>query len=420
MRRVAAWVAAALICGGAAGLHAAQWPQWGGPSRDFSIARGTAPWDAAGPQRLWTRPLGDGFSGIVVAEGLAFTSYRDGDADVTVALDARTGETRWEHRADAPFRETCSEQLGAAPRSTPLAAGSWLFTVSAGGKLQALERANGRLAWQQELYGEQPALVRACGYSASPIAVGDAVIVPAGGPGRAVMSFAMRDGAIRWQRHDFAVGYSSPIAIAVGGQTQLVMLMGEAVIGIEPESGALLWQHPHPTYADVNVMTPIWSGDGVLFISSGYDGGSRALRLTRAGDATRVEELWAHKRFRVHFGNAVRIGRMMIGSNGDFSSAPVAGIDIDTGEVLWRSRASARASFLALGAQVLMLSEDGRLVLATPTREGLRVDAEAAILDGVAWTAPAVADGVLLVRDRRVIAAYALPSGSPNRVRDTP
>lgn len=40
----------------------ADWPQWGGPHRDFVVPKTTiAPsWPAEGPKRLWSRPLGEG------------------------------------------------------------------------------------------------------------------------------------------------------------------------------------------------------------------------------------------------------------------------------------------------------------------------------------------------------------------------
>ena len=57
--------------------------------------------------------------------------------------------------------------------------------------------------------------------------------------------------------------------------------------------------------------------------------------LSRAA-ATRVsaEEVWANKRVRIHFGNAVRFGDRIYASNGDFGSAPFAAIDVSTGEML--------------------------------------------------------------------------------------
>ena len=58
-------------------VAAQDWPQWGGPNRDFTV---TAPrladaWPAGGPKRLWTRPLGAGHSSIVADGDRLYTMY---------------------------------------------------------------------------------------------------------------------------------------------------------------------------------------------------------------------------------------------------------------------------------------------------------------------------------------------------------
>ena len=73
----------------------AQWPQWGGPDRNFSVdVTGLAEtWPDDGPKKLWTRPLGDGYSTIVADDGVLYTMYRNDPAEFTIALNAKTGET---------------------------------------------------------------------------------------------------------------------------------------------------------------------------------------------------------------------------------------------------------------------------------------------------------------------------------------
>ena len=46
----------------------AGWPQFGGPLRNFtSPSKGLAnTWPAEGPRKVWSRPLGEGYSGIAV------------------------------------------------------------------------------------------------------------------------------------------------------------------------------------------------------------------------------------------------------------------------------------------------------------------------------------------------------------------
>jgi hypothetical protein len=81
------------------------WPQWGGPNRNFVTgpANLASSWPAAGPPRLWERQLGDGFSSIVTDGATLYTLYRDGGDDVAIALDAKTGVTRWATKYAAPF-----------------------------------------------------------------------------------------------------------------------------------------------------------------------------------------------------------------------------------------------------------------------------------------------------------------------------
>lgn len=294
------------------------------------------------------------------------------------------------------------------PRATPLLAGGRLFALSAGGKLTALATAGGEITWQRDLFRGHPAAVRACGFSSSPLAYDDMVLVQAGAPGSALIALRQKDGTVVWQKHDIPNGYASPLLVSVDGQDQLIAFMASEVVGVEPRTGDLLWRHPHPTESEVNASTPVWAPGNLLFVSSGYNGGSRVLRLSRKPGGTAVEELWAHKRMRVHFGTALRVGGVVYGSNGDFGPAPLTAVDLRTGEVLWRDRALGRASGIVVGRRLLLLDEDGVLVLATPGAEGLLVHARAQLMKHEAWTPPTLAGTTVLLRDRQTIAAYDL------------
>jgi hypothetical protein len=158
----------------------------------------------------------------------------------------------------------------------------------------------------------------------------------------------------------------------------------------------------------VNVATPIWGADHLLFVSSAYNGGSRVLKLSRAGDHVSVDEIWASKRVRIHFGNAVRLGDRLYASNGDFGSAPFAAIDIGTGDMAWRDRSVARSTLIGAGNRLIILDEDGNLALATPGDGGLTLHAKAQILYERSWTVPTLSGTMLYVRDRHQIMALDL------------
>src|SRR5438309_5913720 len=80
----------------------AEWPHLRGPNLNgTSSETGLADaWPAEGPPRLWTRELGQGHSGLVVAEGKVFTQRQSLGGQYLVCLDPHSGQTIWETRYD--------------------------------------------------------------------------------------------------------------------------------------------------------------------------------------------------------------------------------------------------------------------------------------------------------------------------------
>ena len=395
------------------------WLQWGGPNRDFSV---TTPglsdtWPAGGPPLIWQRPLGDGYSTILAQGGTLYTMYRRSTGEregqeVVVALDADNGHTRWDFRYDEPLPDKLNASLGPGPKATPLIAGKRLFSVSVMAKVHALDKKTGRLLWSRDLYNElsmeRIGTKSNRGYSSSPIAYRETLILPVGGPGQAVVSLHQGDGSVVWKRHDFELAPSSPILIDVDGQEQLVLFMGSEIIGLDPATGDLFWSYPHKTDYDCNISTPIWGEDNLLYISSAYNSGSRVLELRKENGATSVRKLWFSRRMRIHFGSAIRVGDMVYGSSGDFGPAFFVGVDVRSGEVAWRQRGLAKAQIVMADDQFVIVDEDGLLALATPGPKRLRVRSKFQLFNSRSWTAPTLVGSRLYVRDRETIVALEL------------
>ena len=390
--------------------QSSDWPQWGGPHRNFTAeTKGLATtWPATGPRRLWQRELGEGYSAIAVERGMLFTMYRKGDNDIAIALDAATGKTIWEYSYAAPFSPEYDMSNGPGPHATPLVSGDRVFTSGATGQLHCLDKKTGKPLWSHDLLAEFHGTLRVNGYSCSPIAYKDEIVLMVGGPASSLVAFNRKDGSVVWKKHDFKNSTSSPIIINVNGQDQLVAFMYAEIVGVDPNNGNLLWSQPHPVDFGLNTSTPIWGPDNLLFMSSAYSGGSRVIKLSRAGDKTTVEELWANRLMRIHFTNAIRIGDVIYGSSGDFGAAPFTAINVKTGNVLWRNRSFPRASFVFADGRFIILDEDGHLLLATATPEGLTVSSKVEVLGHVSWTAPSLSGTQLYLRDRKNILALEL------------
>lgn len=396
----------------------AQWTQWGGPNGDFSVpVTGlNDDWPRKGLDELWSRDLGeDGYSGISVDDGVLYTLTRRGDQEFAVALDARTGETMWEHGYDAPLPSELIQQFGIGPRSTPLIVGDRVFTVGISTLLQCLDKKTGKMVWSHDLTREYRATPIRFGYSSSPIAYGDTIILNVGGNGNSVIAFDQATGKEVWKKHDFANSHSSPMLINVDGEEQVVIMMAKEVIGLDPKTGDLKWSHPHTNQQEINVALPIWGPDNIMFISSGYGAGSRALKLTRSGDKTKVEELWHQRKMQVHFGNAIRVGDVIYGSSGDNGPVFFAAINVKDGDMIFRKRDTmAKAMFLWAADRLIALDEDGQLLIGQPkSNDKVRILSRAKVFDSLSWTVPTLVGSHMYLRDKTSIKAIDL--GQPNK-----
>ncbi len=401
----------------------ASWQQWGGPNRNFIVsATGLAEkWPAAGPRVIWSRPLGTGHSAIVAADGRLFTMYRVGngrarrgpwDAEESViALDAASGKTLWEYKYPSK-REDFS--FGAGPHSTPLVVGDRLFTIGTNKQLHAFDTRTGKILWSHDLIKEfkSPRLlirpVVKTGYGCSPIAFRDTIICSVGGPGQSVMAFRQRDGGVVWKSGDFLTSEAPPILIDFAGRQQLVVFGGGTVNGLDPSNGKVLWSHPHDPGNDLNCGTPLWGDDNILFVSSAYKAGSRAIRLVQKGDATVTEELWFTNRVRFMFLNAIRLGEYVYGTTGDFGPAFLTALDVKTGQAKWQHRGFGRASLVYADGKAIILDEDGDLALAKLAPEGVTILSEAKVFETTSWTVPTLVGATLFARDREKMVALDL------------
>jgi outer membrane protein assembly factor BamB len=262
--------------------------------------------------------------------------------------------------------------------------------------------------WQQELWKDHGGTFRDVGYSSSPLAYRDTLILPVGGRGRAVFAFRQSDGGVVWKRQDFENAMSSPLLVNLDGEEQLVAFMVDQVVGLNPLNGDLVWSHAHKTQYAVNASTPVWADGNVLVVSSAYGSGARGIQLERKDGRTTARELWWNGRLRVHHGNMLRIDQHVYASSGDFGPAPLTAVHVATGKLVWQDRRFPKANLLYAGGKVILLDEDGRLALVSLTPEGLTVHSEAQVLTKLAWTVPTLVGSRLFVRDRHSIAAFDL------------
>lgn len=384
--------------------NADDWPQWRGANRDgISAETGLRfAWPDGRPPTLWTRAIGEGFSGVSVVGERVYTMAGDGDDELIVCLDGPTGEDIWRERIDSKF----TEGHGHGPRSTPTVHNGVVYALSAWGRLRAADARYGDTLWEIDLRAEYDGRSEASepwrGYATSPLVEGDSLVVEVGGTaGRSVMAFALEDGTPRWSALSDAPAYSSPVGITVDGERQIVLLNGVAAVGLTAD-GAEAWRYPWVTSYDQNVATPVFVAPNRVFISEGYDGkGAVLLELTEAG----ASEKWRSEVMRNDFGTCVLVNGFLYG----FDGTSLKCVDAASGDERWVKRGYGRGTLIAADGHLLVLVERGQLAIArSDPAEYLETTFVKQVIAGKCWTAPSLSDGRLYLRDEKTLVVLDL------------
>jgi enterochelin esterase-like enzyme/outer membrane protein assembly factor BamB len=398
--------------------------QWGGPNGDFTLqAEGLADWwPANGPRVLWKRPLGEGYSSILSRDGNLFTMYRDGEDEVVVSLDARTGATNWEHRYRAEIWPDMTRAFGLGPNATPLIVGDRIVSIGIGGQMRCLRLASGELLWKHDLPAQFGRRERQeeYGYSNSPMHYRGTIIVLVGGTDHAVVAFDPADGSTLWKSEPGGISYAPTTLTTLGGRDQFIYFSPEGVDGLDPSSGQRLWHHPIE-YSNGNHLTPIVKCDeSHIWVGSQFpSGGGRLIEITVQGGAWATRQLWLERNLRASHWTSFRLGDFIYGSTGGNEISLLTAFNWRTGEVAWRQRGFHKAQSLYADGKLLLLDEDGQLTLAKVSPTELEVLDTAQVTESISWTLPTLVDTRLYLRDTKNILALDVADSGEDRTPRT-
>ena len=380
------------------------WTDFRGPRRDgrYTQTALRTDWSAQGLDPLWTQPIGGGYASFVVARGRAFTIEQRRDQEVVTAYDAATGRELWTHAWDTHFQEAMG---GPGPRATPTWHAGRVYALGAGGELRCLDAGSGELLWRRNILEDAGAENLVWAMAGAPLVVDDLVVVqPGGADGWSVAAYDRATGAVAWHTLDDVQAYTSPMLVDVGGRRQVVTVTAERAVGLDVGDGALLWEYPWTPGVVPNMAQPIVFGGNRVFFSSGYGYGAAVIEVTPAGGRFGVEEIWRNTRMKNNFSSAVLHGGYIYG----LDEAILACLDAATGELQWKGGRYGHGQVLLAGEHLVILTERGDLALVRATPERHEEVAFSPAIEGKTWNVPALAEGRLLVRNARQMAAFDL------------
>ena len=411
--------------------HAARaddWPQWRGPQRD-GVWRETGIVEKFTSEQLpiqWRASISSGYSGPTVADGRVFITDRltePKQGERIHAFDEKTGQELWTYSYDCTYHDV---GYVAGPRCAVLISSGRAYSLGTMGNLICFDSSTGKILWQKDLNTEYKIEMPIWGIASSPIIEGDLLIVQVGGPGACLVAFDRVSGEEKWKALDDRASYSASIVIEQAGKRVLVCWTGDRVVGLNPQSGELYWQHPFkPSRMVINVPTPVVDHDR-LFVSAFYDG---ALMLHLDTDKLDVEKVWRRLGPDEQKTDALHC---MIGTpylEGDYvygvdSYGQLRCLKAATGDRVWESQeAVPRARWGTIhmvrnGDRTFMFNERGQLIIAQLTPEGYHEISRTQLIKpttdqlpqrgGVCWSHPAFANKHIFARNDHELVCASL------------
>lgn len=261
------------------------WPQFLGPhANGVSDETGLLEkWPTNGLPLVWEKKIGTGYGAPSLRGELLVLHHRVGDDEIVEALESSTGKTIWKYSYPSHFIDPYGYNNG--PRSSPLLTAERCYTFGAEGKLVCLELRTGKPVWQRDTAADWTVPPAFFGVGSSPVLVENVrqaslspsdgerarvrgensllIVMVGGQPNSGVVALDPATGKtvwesvgeknwqgqpmlgwpgerkVTWQTWEKQASYSTPVVATIHGQRQLLCLMRQGLVSLNPTNGAV-------------------------------------------------------------------------------------------------------------------------------------------------------------------------------------
>lgn len=389
------------------------WPGWLGPKRDGWVSgfRPPARWPKR-LERIWRVDVGTGYGSPLVEGNRVYQHARQSDDEVVWCLDLQTGDIKWRQSYAAPFTiGGGAEWHGKGPKSSPVMADGRIFTMSIAGILSAWDADTGQLLWRRDEGSRFEKSHPYWGAATSPIVDGDRVIVHFGTDSEGeLLALDVKSGEPVWRQGKDGASYSSPLLVEIQGVRQIVEWNHQALIGVDSQTGRLLWEFSFPhAGTDQNMPTPTFHHDYILL--GGENRGLHRLDPQRNDGKWTVEEVWHQPKVALDMSTAVINGDLLYGFS-HYGKGRLFCMDPNTGEILWQGpgRTGDNVMFLSITGHIVALVDNGELQVVAAKGDGFERVVSYLVSESPTWAPPVLLENGILIKNQTSLIRWSFPN----------
>jgi outer membrane protein assembly factor BamB len=379
-----------------------EWPGFRGLERDgrYFGPKISTNWSVQPPQRLWKIKVGPGWSSFAVAGRMLFAQEQRGPKEAVVCYDADSGREIWKAEVDGRLEDPMG---GPGPRATPTLANGALYICGSTGLFLRLNPLTGEIVWKKDLPQIAGSKVPTWGFAASPLVAGPVVVVYGGGGDKGLLALDSGTGDLRWSAPCPGDSYGSAQLNHLLDEESVLVLTKSGVTLLDPATGKVRldyeWKIPQ-----FRALQPHVVGSDTILLPTGMNMGTRTIRIKKNSGQYAAEELWTSRQLKPDFVDLVSYQGYAYGNDGGVLTC----IDLNTGERKWKDGRYGKGQILLLNNSglLLVLSEQGQVVLVPADPAAHRELASFQALEGKTWNHPVLVSDRLYVRNSQEAAAY--------------
>jgi len=408
------------------------WPQlFGADQTGISKEKLNKNWSSEGFKPLWTVPLA-GWGSFAVAGDKAYTlttrEFNGEMREILIALDAATGKELWMYdieKTSGKYYKHRAHQLnggaGSGPGSTPTVSDGRVYAYSTDLKLVCLDAKTGEKIWLVDIakehgggaFGQMPRY----GNTSSPTVDGDLVFVAGGGSGQSLLAFDKATGKLAWKAEDMEQSYATARAATIDGVRQIIFYLKNDLIGVSAKDGKRLWRTSVPFFSNNDTIPTVF--ENKVYAGSAASRGGALYEINKTPDREEGEdEYYAEQIYKTKTNespcltNVVLLDGHLYGKFSGEGGERLKCIEFATGKVVWEEKLAKDDgvwnSVILVDGKLLILLDDGKLILADPSPAGYKELARFKALEGKCWSTAAFSNGRLFLRSNKEGVAYDL------------